>query len=109
MESSDSGIIERSVCLKKLSLKLRDLPLRRTLKRSPTPKLGDRRPKVDFMVCVNSLFSYLCPEIELNRLSLAKECDIFEGEKLMDSCVNNRHLCLLLFDTLIGARFDKIF
>ena len=66
------------------------------LKRSPTPKLGDLRPNVVGNLCVNSLFSYLVPEIDWNRLSFEKECAALVGELLTASCVNNRHLCLPL-------------
>ena len=65
----------------------------RTLKRSPTPKLGDLRPKVLGNVCVNSLCSCLCPEMDLNRWSFANECVAFDGEKFTASCVVRRHLC----------------
>ena len=64
----------------------------RTLKRSPTPKLGDLRPKVLGKVCVNSLASCLWPEIDLNLWSFPNERVAFDGEKFTASCVVKRHL-----------------
>ncbi len=50
------------------------------LKRSPTPKLGDRRPKVDGNWWLNSTF--VAPEMDLNRCPFEKEYFCFDGEKL---------------------------
>ena len=55
------------------------------MKRSPTPKLGDLRPKVYGSVCVNSLGVVVVPEIDLKRWSFEKVYLAFEGEKLTAS------------------------
>lgn len=62
----------------------------RTLKRAPTPKLGDLFPNVDPSVVVNSLG--VLPLNDLNRSPLENENFCFVGEKLRDSCVIDRAL-----------------
>lgn len=64
------------------------------LKRSPTPKLGDRCPNVAGRVWVNSLGSFLDPAIDLNLWSRENEYFYCVLEKFMASCVTIRHLCL---------------
>ena len=78
-----------------------NLPFLGDLKRSPTPKLGDLRPKVEGNVCVNSLASKVWPASDLNRLSFEKEMLAFVGEKLTCSCVKSRHLCLPELDSVM--------
>jgi len=73
----------------------------RILKRSPTPKLGDRRPKVWGILWLNSLAVLVVPEIDLKRWSREKEYLAFDGEKFTISWVTNKHLCLLLFEVLM--------
>lgn len=78
-----------------------NLPALIDLKRWPTPKLGDLRPKVEGSVCVNSLFSFTWPAIDLNRLSFEKEKFAFVGEKLTCSWVKRRHLCFPELDSVM--------
>ena len=75
----------------------------RTLKRSPTPKLGDRRPNVCGKFTVNSLGVRYVPEIDLNRESFEKEYLAFDGEKFTASCVTSRHLWFLLLELMVNV------
>ena len=83
------------------------------LKRSPTPKLGDLRPKVAGNVCVNSLGVGVVPEIDLNRWSRENENFCFVGEKFIASWVTSRHLCLpdverLIVVGVVGGSKEKL-
>ena len=71
------------------------------LKRSPIPKLGERRPNVCGKVCENSDGVLVVPVIDLKRWSFEKLYLALVGLKFMASWVTSRHLCLVFAETLI--------